>query len=134
MTSRVAPGATFRPRATAIFSSRPETRAAMSIRVLSASPWTSNGSGRTRYRIASPIIVRKTTTVTMARGLSRGLRLAVSARDPVVARSSVGGGAMDGGASVIVFQRLQQETEHRPVAVFSAAGLKRRIAQRSNKG
>jgi hypothetical protein len=44
-TSKVAPAATFWPRATAIFASRPETRAAMSIRVLSASPWTSNGSG-----------------------------------------------------------------------------------------
>jgi hypothetical protein len=53
-TSKVA--ATFWPRATAIYASRPETRAAMSIRVLSASPWTSNGSGRARYQIASPII------------------------------------------------------------------------------
>jgi hypothetical protein len=48
-------------------------------------------------------MARKTTAVMMARGLSSGLRRAGAALGSVVTRSSLEGGAMDGGASVIVF-------------------------------
>ena len=106
MTSRVAPAATFWPRATAIFSRRPETRAAMSMRVLSTSPCTSSGSERARYQIASPIMAKKMTPVMIARGLSCGLGRAVAAPDPIVARSRPDADAVDGEASVIVLNWL----------------------------
>jgi len=106
ISSNVAPAGTSWPRTTEIFARRPETRAAISIRVLCASPCTSKGSGRARYQIAKPIIAMESTPVIAARGLSRGLRRAVAAPDSIVARSSVEGGAVDGGASVIVLQPL----------------------------
>jgi hypothetical protein len=74
--------------------------------VLGASPCTSRGSGRARYQIAKPIIAMESAPVIAARGLSRGLRRAVTVPDSVVARSSLEGGAVDGGASVIVLQPL----------------------------
>jgi hypothetical protein len=63
-------------------------------------------SGRARYQIANPIMAKKTPPAIVARGLSSGLRRAVAALGSVFARSSVEGGAMVGGASVIVSQRL----------------------------
>jgi hypothetical protein len=71
----------------------------MSMRVLSASPWTSSGSGRSGYQIAKPIIAIRTTAVMMARGLGWGLRLVAASASAVAGFSD--GGALDGGASVI---------------------------------
>jgi hypothetical protein len=76
----------------------------MSIRVLSASPWTSSGSGRIRYQIASPIMVRKRIATIATRGLSAGPRGAEATLDPVAPEPAVAGGVPDGGASVIVSQ------------------------------
>ena len=78
----------------------------MSIRVLATSPWTSSGSGRAKYQIAKPMMVMNMAPAMTARGLSRSLRRAAAALDLVAARSSVEGGAVDGGASVIVLRRL----------------------------
>jgi hypothetical protein len=99
----VAPAATSWPRTTGIFARRPETRAAISIRVLSASPCTSKGSGRARYQIANPIMAIKTIPVMIVRGLSRGLRWAGGALVSLAVRSSVERGATDGVVSLIVF-------------------------------
>ena len=79
MTNRVAPATTFWPRLTPIFADRPETRAALSMRVLSASLWTSNGSGLSNYQIASPIITINITAAITPRGLSRQPRPATPA-------------------------------------------------------
>ena len=76
---------------------------ATSIRVLSTSPRTSNGSGRAKDPIAKPIMAKNSAPVIAARGLSRGFGHAVPVLDSVVTRPSPEGGAVDGGASIIGF-------------------------------
>src|SRR5262245_21878888 len=62
---------------------RPSTRAAMSIRTLSASPWMISGAGSARYQAERPIIARTISVTTVA------------ATPPRLDRS--GGVARDGG-------------------------------------
>jgi len=72
MSSSFCPAATLSPRFTSSAASRPSTRAAMSIRVLSASPWIISGAGLVKYHmdnatIAATIRVRMTADATPAR-------------------------------------------------------------------
>src|SRR6516162_6379621 len=68
MRASTAPAATSWPRSTGISATRPSTRAAMSRRVASTSPCTSNGSPRTRYEI-DRLATAATTRPTMMDGM-----------------------------------------------------------------
>src|SRR6185437_12657116 len=87
------------PRTMANLVSRPETRAAMSMRMLSASPWTSSGSGRARYQIASPTMTAAISQKMIARGLTLEPPRTAAAGS---AAAFWVGGAPAGEASVIV--------------------------------
>ncbi len=77
--TRTCPAATSLPRWTGRSATRPSTRAAMSTRVASASPWTRSGCGWTRYQSDRPTIaaIESATMMAAARGgLARLLGIA----------------------------------------------------------
>src|SRR5690348_10582598 len=66
--TRIAPAVTSWPRLTGIRATRPSTRAAISVRVLSASPWIIRGGGTARYQAEAAMIPMTRRATTMAAG------------------------------------------------------------------